>query len=249
VRPLRILLAEDNAVNQTLAVRLLQKAGHAVTVAGDGREAVEAWRRQPFDVILMDVQMPVLGGFEATAEIRAEEGRGGGRVPIIALTAHAMKGDRERCLAAGMDGYVSKPLRLRELAEALAGVVGDAAPEAGGGAFDEAAALENTDGDEELLRHLAGVFLADVPRLLGEIRAALAGRDGGRLRQAAHSLKGAAQALSARRAAEAALRLEVAGRAGAWADADGAIDGLVREADRLEVALRRLLAPVPGPQG
>jgi two-component system sensor histidine kinase/response regulator len=120
--PLKILLAEDNHVNQKVAVGMLEKRGHSVTVAENGKEAVAAFIRQgerPFDVILMDVQMPEMDGFEATALIRAEEKETGGHVPIIALTAIAMKGDREKCLEAGMDGYVAKPLRAEELFSAM----------------------------------------------------------------------------------------------------------------------------------
>jgi PAS domain S-box-containing protein len=113
--PLRILLAEDNAVNQRLAIRLLEKAGHAVTLAGNGAEALAAVERESFDVVLMDVQMPVMDGLETTAAIRARERSGARHQPIIAMTAHAMKGDRERCLEAGMDGYLSKPIQAREL--------------------------------------------------------------------------------------------------------------------------------------
>jgi len=113
---LRVLLAEDNAVNQRLAVRLLQGAGHEVTAVATGVGAVDAFERDEFDLILMDLQMPEMGGIEATGMIRAVEGRKGGvRIPIIALTAHAMQGDRERCLEAAMDGYVSKPIRRPEL--------------------------------------------------------------------------------------------------------------------------------------
>ncbi len=118
-RPLRVLLAEDNAVNQRLAIRLLEKRGHTVVVAGNGREAVEALAREAFDVVLMDVQMPVMGGLEATAAIRARERAGGGHTPIFAMTAHAMTGDRERCLEAGMDDYLTKPIQSRALTEAL----------------------------------------------------------------------------------------------------------------------------------
>ncbi|MGL4549991.1 MAG: response regulator, partial [Gemmataceae bacterium] len=121
-RRLRVLLAEDNLVNQRLAVRLLEKEGHRVSVVGDGQAALDALAREAFDVVLMDVQMPGLDGLEATRRQREREA-GGARVPIVALTAHAMKGDRERCLEAGMDGYVSKPLAARELAAELGRVV------------------------------------------------------------------------------------------------------------------------------
>ena len=118
-RPLRVLLAEDNPVNQVLARRLLESAGHHVVCAGNGRKAVEAYRSDRFDVVLMDVQMPEMDGFEATAEIRREERRTGRRTPILALTANAMKGDRERCLDGGMDGYLAKPIRPADMFAAL----------------------------------------------------------------------------------------------------------------------------------
>jgi two-component system sensor histidine kinase/response regulator len=118
---LRILLAEDNAVNQLLASRLLEKRGHSVVVAGNGREALEALEKGRFDLMFMDVQMPVMDGFETTAAIRKKEDGSGIRLPIVALTAHAMKGDREKCLAGGMDGYLTKPIRPQELDEVLRG--------------------------------------------------------------------------------------------------------------------------------
>jgi two-component system sensor histidine kinase/response regulator len=116
---LRILIAEDNLVNQRLATRLLEKRGHSVTVAGNGREALAALEGENFDLVLMDVQMPEMDGFEATAAIREREKGSGNRLSIVALTAHAMKGDREKCLAGGMDGYLSKPIRPQELDELL----------------------------------------------------------------------------------------------------------------------------------
>ena len=122
-RPLAILLAEDNAVNQRLAVRLLEKRGHSVVVTANGAEAVAAFAERPFDAVLMDVQMPVMNGFEATSAIRARERDTGRRTPIIAMTAHAMSGDRDRCLSAGMDGYVQKPIQPAELFAAIERVV------------------------------------------------------------------------------------------------------------------------------
>jgi CheY-like chemotaxis protein len=123
---LRILLAEDNVINRLVAVRLLEKRGHSITVAVNGREVLAALENPaagPFDVVLMDVQMPEMDGFEATAAIRHKEKTLGTHLPIVAMTAHAMKGDRERCLAAGMDGYVSKPIQARDLFDAIAGLV------------------------------------------------------------------------------------------------------------------------------
>ena len=121
---LRLLLAEDGLVNQKVAIRFLEQMGHHVELAVNGREAVDRWAQGSFDAILMDVQMPELDGFEATAEIRRREQGKSNRIPIIAMTAHAMKGDRERCLEAGMDDYLSKPIRIKQLEEALAGVTG-----------------------------------------------------------------------------------------------------------------------------
>ena len=122
-RPLRVLLAEDNPVNQKVASELLRRRGHTVTVVGNGEEAVDAVRGEAFDVVLMDVQMPVMDGFEATAAIR-RDGNGGRRLPIVALTAHAMKGDREKCMAAGMDGYLCKPIQPADLFRCLAEAAG-----------------------------------------------------------------------------------------------------------------------------
>jgi CheY-like chemotaxis protein len=117
--PLNILLAEDNPVNQKVAVRLLQKRGHMVRIAATGCEAVAAMSKHKFDLILMDVQMPEMGGVEATAIIREMEGSTGGHIPIVAMTAHAMTGDRERCIAAGMDDYISKPIDAKNLYSVL----------------------------------------------------------------------------------------------------------------------------------
>ena len=165
-RLLRILLAEDNPVNQLLAVRILEKRGHAVVVATNGKEVVEAYRREDFDLILMDVQMPLMDGFEATRMIREKEEGAVGHIPIIAMTAHAMKGDREQCLAAGMDDYISKPINASELhvlleqfTQGLEGHEDSAGqtlerqkPTVGKELFDLSKALESVDNDRELLR-------------------------------------------------------------------------------------------------
>src|SRR5215472_327188 len=121
-RSLRVLLAEDNAVNQTLAMRILERLGHRVRVVNDGKEAIRQAQAEDFDLIFMDVQMPEMDGLEATTAIRAAEAGTGKHVPIVAMTAHAMKGDREKCLDAGMDGYLSKPIRIDELKQALSEV-------------------------------------------------------------------------------------------------------------------------------
>jgi len=130
-RSLRIMLAEDNRVNQKLAMRLLERAGHSVLVAGNGREAVAAFRREAFDLILMDVQMPEMDGLEATAAIRAAETNTGMHIPIIAMTAHAFSEDRERCLAAGMDAFLTKPVHVAQLHEVIAHMVDPAVQRAG----------------------------------------------------------------------------------------------------------------------
>ena len=142
LRSLRILLAEDNLVNQRLVVRLLQKRGHGVVIANNGREALAALQDGGFNIVLMDVQMPEMDGFEATAAIRAHEREGGAHVPIVAMTAHAMKGDQERCVAAGMDGYVSKPISPQRLFDEIDRVVPAVREQPHGGATRATAAVQ-----------------------------------------------------------------------------------------------------------
>ena len=122
-RKLHVLVAEDNAVNQRLATAMLARLGHEAVIAGDGTEAVEAVARHEFDVVFMDVQMPTMSGFDATAAIRDAERGTGMRVPIVAMTAHAMAGDRERCLEAGMDDYITKPISLAEINRVLSSIL------------------------------------------------------------------------------------------------------------------------------
>ncbi len=196
-RPLAILIAEDNAVNQRLAVKLLEKRGHSVAVAGNGHMVLAALARRQFDVILMDVQMPDMDGFEATAAIREHEQTTGAHQPIVAMTAHAMKGDRERCLAAGMDDYISKPLRAADLYNTVERLAADtpadrpaALTESADEIFDEATAIERVQGDVELLKELVDIFFKEYSHLMPEIRAAIAANDAAGVRRAAHTLKG-----------------------------------------------------------
>jgi len=198
-RRVKILLAEDNVVNQQVAVGLLSRRGHLVTVVANGRDAIAAVEREPFDVVLMDVQMPEMGGLEATAAIRARERETGRHIPIVAMTAHAMTGDRERCLAAGMDGYLAKPID----AKALFALVEHEGPlpqpkvVEPRAALDRVGALERLGGDHALYTHVAGLFLEDCPARLAAIRSAVDDRDAERIRTSAHALKGAAGNLSA----------------------------------------------------
>jgi PAS domain S-box-containing protein len=227
INPQRILLVEDSVVNQKLAVALLEREGHYVTVADNGRIAVARLKAEPFDIVLMDVQMPVMDGLEATIAIRERERQTGGHVPIVAMTAHALKGDREQCLTAGMDGYVAKPIRADELLAALekfapnivaddgehAGEVQNGAQVADGAAtFDSAAALRQVGGDRALLAELASAFQAESQSLLTQLREAIATRDPAKLRRAAHTLKGAAGVFGAHTAYDMARQLEDLGR-------------------------------------
>ena len=241
----RVLLAEDGAINQQVAVRLLEERGHSVVVVNNGRAAVEQVAAQPFDVVLMDVQMPEMDGLEATAAIRRAEAQSGGHVPIVAMTAHAMKGDRDRFLAAGMDGYVAKPVRPHELYAAVEGGgpnVEAELPAPADLSFEWDAALERVGGDEAMLRDLAEMFFAECPKLIQQIREHIAGADGPELRRAAHTLKGSAHVFGAAAAAEAAHRLEEIGREEAFADAEEALALLEDELARLLPALRERIA-------
>jgi two-component system, sensor histidine kinase and response regulator len=244
-RRLRVLLAEDNAINRELVVRLLSKRGHTVVVAANGKQAISAFETQGFDVVLMDVQMPEMDGFEATAAIRQKEKAIGPRVPIIALTAHAMKGDRERCLAGGMDGYLSKPVQAEDLINAVEGLGGNSpatgkASDHTNGVLDRELALARVDGDEGLLADLAKLFCEECPKLLFGVEDAVARKDAAALKRAAHSLKGSISTFAAREATEAALRLEELASAGELVGAEGAYRLLATQVDRLKQALEGL---------
>ena len=196
-------------------------------------------------MVLMDVQMPEMDGFEATAAIRQKEKSTGTHVPIIALTAHAMKGDRERCLEGGMDGYVSKPVQAEELIKAAEGWGGNSpasvkAADPPNEILDQEMALARVDGDEGLLADLATLFCEESPKLLSAVRDAVAKSDAAALQRAAHSLKGSMSTFAARDATEAALRLEELARSGDLADAESAYRLLAAQVDRLKQALESL---------
>jgi PAS domain S-box-containing protein len=261
-RKLRILVAEDNSVNQRLAARLLEREGHSVTIAGSGHDALQAFERShpPFDLILMDVQMPGLDGLQATARIRELERGSARRVPIVAMTAQAAESDRVRCLESGMDAYVTKPVHVPDLMRMIETVVPvtvvpkTVVPESllpGGNSMnadltseefsvetqlqqlDESLALSRVGGDVELLKEVVELFLDDYPSTFEKIKGAVASRDATALEHAAHSLKGSVSTFGANRAFEAAFTLEKQGRSG---DLTGAQDGVVQ----LEQALAAL---------
>jgi two-component system sensor histidine kinase/response regulator len=245
-RSLRILLAEDNAVNRQLVTALLGKRGHTAVSVGNGRDAVTAVAEGGFDVVLMDVQMPEMDGLEATAAIRKTEALNGSHVPIIALTAHAMKGDREACLTAGMDGYLSKPINATELfalIESLTGLAATTLPEPALAPplaelpFDMEDALARVEGDRSLLIALAQIFNADVPGVLAEIRRCAAAGDSSGLELAAHGFMGASVNIGAGGVVRAAQVLELMCYRATLMDVDAQIADLVRETGTLQRAL------------
>ena len=274
---LHILLAEDNAINQRVAMGILQKRGHTVVVAGNGKEVLAALEKEAFDILLMDVQMPEMDGFEATREIRRRESQLSAvscqssgtqnppeesqlatenwppatrRIPIVAMTAHAMKGDRERCLAAGMDSYISKPLQARQLFEVIAGLVptpADAETDTPDqtapteSVFDRNVALDRVEDDRELLQEIVGLFFDEIPGLLSAIQESVVQRDANALERAAHTLKGAVGNLGAKDAFAAALRLEVLGRGGDLTNIEEAYAELEKAIIRLKSALAALI--------
>jgi two-component system, sensor histidine kinase and response regulator len=225
-RSLHVLLAEDSAVNQRVATALLERWGHRVSIAGNGRQAIAIFAAQPFDLVVMDVQMPEMDGLEATRGIRQYEQGTRGHVPIVALTAHAMKGDRERCLDAGMDAYVTKPIRSKELFRVIQEITQNVparsepsptqlTPDAASGNGRPTAqcinwqqALDAIDGNRELLGELIDIFREECPKLRAEIAASLQSGNLPGLRRAAHTLKGALGHLGAAGAVQLAQQIE-----------------------------------------
>ena len=232
-------------MNQKLAIRLLEKAGHNVVLAATGTEVLEALdqvRPPGFDLVLMDIQMPEMDGVEATTAIRNAEKSSGKHLPIVAMTANAMRGDRERYLDGGMDGYISKPINSRglfaEIKRCLAGIKRSSVMAENfsqqGEQLDRASLLERVEGDQELLAEMIRLFLADAPQLLNAMRNALQQGDMILLERSAHSMKGAAGNMSAQVTVDAASQLEQSAKNG---DAESSRANLVA----LEGVVERLL--------
>jgi PAS domain S-box-containing protein len=247
----RILVAEDNMTNQKVALKILDNLGHRADTVANGLEALEALNSIPYDLVLMDVQMPDLDGFEATERIRAGLGGANRAIPIIAVTAHAMKGDRERCLNAGMTDYVSKPIEPSELAAAIARVFhGKAPPEsrpvlptaAVPVRYDPQVLLGRLEGDIFIAREVLDAFLGDLPAQIRTLQSASAGVDLPALERASHKLKGAAGTVGASRLQQLAERTERAARGG---DLNAAAS-LIREMSEESLALEKLLATSDG---
>ncbi|MBM4054236.1 MAG: response regulator [Planctomycetes bacterium] len=255
-RPLHILLAEDNEINQKMALRMLEKRGHTVVVAENGRKALEALEGEKFDLVLTDVQMPEMDGLELVKRIRAREREAGGHIPIIAMTAMAIIGDKERCLEAGMDSYVSKPIKQDELFEAIrrlvflpetenvpsraAGETEDNA-DADDGVCDIALAMSGLGGDEELLKELAVIFLENCPKQMADVKTAISQGNSKAIEKSSHAVKGSVGVFCANLAHNAALKLEIMGRENNLAAITEAYLSLEREIARLTISLKRAL--------
>ncbi|HXJ44411.1 MAG TPA: response regulator [Bryobacteraceae bacterium] len=252
---MKILLAEDNDVNQKLARRMLEKRGHEVLVANNGREALDTLRSQHCDLVFMDVQMPEMDGIEATIELRAEETGTGRHQLVIAMTALAMKGDRERCMAAGMDGYLSKPVSAAELDE----ILGEYSQRLPDGRREEPIAPQPTvtkpvnsdelmvrlDNDREFLAELIEAFAGDFPKQLLAISAALENKNSDQLTRSAHSLKGSLSNLAAPVAAGLAWQIENAGRLADFSEAEAALLNLRPEISRVVTTLNEICQETP----
>ena len=242
VQARRVLVVEDNAVNRKLAVSLLQRRGHVVETAENGREAVERTKSEQFDIVLMDLHMPVLGGFEATTLIRERERATGEHLTIIAMTARAMAGDREECLSAGMDGHLPKPIRSADLFAVVESVLASGGEEAdvapspvtlvapsAVAPINKGALIKAVCGDEALADELLALFLAETPASLRGVRSAIEQRDAVSLEVTAHTLKGSAMAVHAASVAEQARVLEAMGRSGDLSGAEGVMNALDHE--------------------
>ncbi len=247
-RTLRILLAESNEVSQALVTHLLEKRGHQVSVAADGWEVLAVIQDAPsqdFDLVLMDTEMPCMNGLEATRAIREIERQTGGRLPIIAMTAHPLPSEEEACRAAGMEGYLAKPLRANALFEIIQRVA--TPPDAAAPAepppqavFDKSCFLSRLEGDEQLGSEIIEMFLQECPKLLEGVRDAAKQRNASLLERATHTLKGSVGDIAAPEAFGAARTLERMAKEGKFEDADAALVSLEVTLNRLVYELRNL---------
>jgi len=246
---LRILLAEDNVTNQLLVTSLLRKRGHIVVPARSGKEALAAWAAEKFDLIVMDVQMPEMNGLEATAAIREAEKSNGAHTPILALTAHSTDDDRERCLAAGMDDYISKPVCADDFMSTIASLVpcsvevipDGASPKSIPQLLDAKELMARFDGDTALLREAAELFRLGYPKLLSQLRDAISRDDAETVERTAHTVKGSVGNFGSTSAVEAAIRLEKMGLARDLRHATEACDALEWEIERLMPVLAQMV--------
>ncbi|QDV41841.1 Signal transduction histidine-protein kinase BarA [Stieleria neptunia] len=256
---LKILLAEDGLVNQRVAVGLLQMRGHFVTIANNGKEAVDAVRSERFDVVLMDVQMPEMDGLEATIAIRELEKPNERHTPIIAMTAAAMKGDREKCLQVGMDGYISKPIDPEQLTSTLkeispaesdpesaaaADVVQSGPPPETSDVIDLEFAQTRIPGGAQGVKEVAQLLIDECPKMIHEIREGLANQDANQVRRGAHTLKGSADWFAAKRVVATAKRLEHHAHDGDLVSASAVLPELEAEVRQLVDAVKELTKPV-----
>ncbi len=247
--PLRILVAEDNLVNQTVILHMLTHVGHLPTIVNNGKEAIEAIRAGIFDLVFMDVQMPEMDGLTTTRQIREAEKTSGEHIPIVAMTAHAMKGDRETCLDAGMDGYIAKPVTRKEIAQTIADIlekknklVGNSPnAQAQASSWDPLDALERVDGDEALLRELIQIFLEESPKQIEKLTRAIEMGDIAALERTAHGLKGELKYLGLVQAAEQAWEFERSGRAGDLRSATNLLQPFKSEIRNVTAAMRHVL--------
>ncbi len=246
-RPLKILVAEDTLFNQKFILRLLERWNHQPILVENGREALKAFRREVFDIVLMDVQMPEMDGLQTAAAIRQVEQKTGGRTPIVAMTAHVVKGDRERCLNAGMDQYVSKPIDSEKLFEAIESLtaqrtgVNKRATAADSPTIDNKLLMKGFDGDWNFLKEVIEIFLDDYPRLIDNLRKSFEDGDCNTLMRSAHSLKGMLKNFQAEKAAETAFDLEKKGKAENLSDVEMGIEDLSAQIAQIDKMLRGVL--------
>ncbi|HEY1986045.1 MAG TPA: response regulator [Terracidiphilus sp.] len=254
IRALKVLLAEDNLVNQKLASRLLEKRNHSVTVVANGKEALAALKRDTYDLVLMDMQMPEMDGFEAVSILREQEKITGKHQPVVAMTALAMNGDREHCMSVGMDGYLSKPIRTQELDEMLERYYVPKEDiskisirnEVSNGPVEISQLLDRIDDDRALLAELLDIFRREYPDNQRAAERAIDARDAAELERVGHTLKGALGNLSATNAASLASQLEIIGRSNELSEARAILDRLIAEVSTV-VDVLESLCPLAAP--